>query len=566
MSIGGTDLYTRKSSESEDRQITSNEDQRDVMVAKAKLLGIKIDRILPPESKSAKAPGQRPCFEELMQRVESGKTQRILAWNLNRLFRNPVDAARVQWCLQQGILKEIVTAERIYRPEDNMLLFAVESGLANQFILDLRKATMRGTQSKLQHGGTPFKAPQGYVNVRQGDESWIEKDPDRFDVVRKMWDMLLTGTYMVRQIAAIASTEWGYRTRKTKRLGGRELATSTLFKIFTSQFYAGIIEYDGAQFEGKHPRMITPDEFDRAQEILGRRGKPRPQKHTFTFAGMIQCGECGCMVVGDVKHKRLADGSTKTYTYYHCTRRSTRVACSQRKVITAEQLDRLVEQGMGKFEIRPELKVMALDMLNKENDREIEELAKIYESQERRYSEAQREINNLTRMRYREQVSEEFYLAEKAELEAQIVRLKSKLDNTDTHMAEWRQLTDDAFNFAAHARTAFRDGNAQTKREIMAALGTGHTLMDGELFIQTNSWLKPIEKGYPEVEAAFALVRTAEDASDSVFLDVRKQWYTIVTDVRTAVFGEQRPIHIFRDKSSELLLNPDGTSDLASAQ
>src|SRR5206468_12380277 len=112
--------------------------------------------------------------------------------------------------LQQGMLKEIVTAERTCKPEDNMLLFAVESGLANQFILDLRKATMRGTQSKLQHGGTPFKAPQGYANVRQGDESWIEKDPDRFDLVRKMWNMLLTGTYTVRQIATIASTEWGY--------------------------------------------------------------------------------------------------------------------------------------------------------------------------------------------------------------------------------------------------------------------------------------------------------------------------------------------------------------------
>ena len=522
-------LYARKSSESEDRQVQSIDDQVRILRAKAKSLDLAIAEVV-TESKSAKEPGSRPLFDTMMRKVESGKADGILAWAINRLSRNPVDSARVQWLLQQGKLKSIVTFDREYHPDDNTLLFSVESGIANQFIIDLRKATMRGTQSKLEKGGVPYRAPQGYVNDR--DDGVPKQDGDRFLMVRKMWDMLLGGTYTVTQIAEIASRDWGYRTRITKRTGGKEMATSTLMKIFTSPFYAGLVPYGGEFFEGQHEAMISLDEYDQAQDILGKRGKPRPQKHTFPFTGIIQCGECGCMFTAEFKYKKLASGATKTYIYYHCTSKKRGIRCSQRKVMTAEKIEGLIEEGIAKFEIRPEFKKWALEILNEENDREIEERTKIYEAQQRRLLDAERELNNLTRMRYREQVSEEFYLAEKSELEAQILRLKDRIKHTERRAARWRKLTEDTFTLAASACEAFRKGDNQTKRDILAALGSKHIMLDGELFIEAHGWLKPIAENYPKIEADFLLARTKvsaklslNEAKNSALAPIINSWY-----------------------------------------
>jgi hypothetical protein len=34
-------------------------------------------------------------------------------------------------------------------------------------------------------------------------------------------------------------------------------------------------------------------------------------KHDFAFTGLVRCGHCGCLLVGELKKE--------TYVYYHCT-------------------------------------------------------------------------------------------------------------------------------------------------------------------------------------------------------------------------------------------------------
>ena len=129
----------------------SIEDQVERLKQLAADLNLNIIKIY-TEAKSAKKPNCRPLFEEVIQRIEKGDALGILCWQINRLSRNPIDSAKVQWLLQQGILKSIQTIDREYRPEDNVLLFSVESGMANQFVLDLSKNVKRGMESKVEKG------------------------------------------------------------------------------------------------------------------------------------------------------------------------------------------------------------------------------------------------------------------------------------------------------------------------------------------------------------------------------------------------------------------------------
>ncbi len=196
-------VYARKSSESEDRQVRSIDDQVNRLKRLAKEQHLTIADIY-IEAKSAKQPDTRPHFDKMLQAIEDGEADGILCWQINRLSRNPIDSARVQWLLQQNILKSIQTIDREYLPSDNVLLFSVESGIANQYIIDLRKNTLRGTLSKIGKGWSPNYAPIGYLNDKE--EKIIIKDPERFDLVRKMWDLMLTGRYTPPLILEIANS------------------------------------------------------------------------------------------------------------------------------------------------------------------------------------------------------------------------------------------------------------------------------------------------------------------------------------------------------------------------
>jgi len=229
-------MYPRKSSESEDRQVQSIEDQVDRLKDLANSLNLEIKEIL-PEAKSAKKPYCRPVFTDMLERIEKGEANGILCWQINRLSRNPIDSGKLSWMLQQGILKSIQTIDRQYLPDDNVLLFNVESGMANQFIIDLKKNSMRGMVGKADRGWLPSRAPLGYLNDKL--EHTIIEDPERFHLVRKMWDMMLTGNYTPPQIQEIANKEWGFRTPKTKRGGGVEIATSLIYRMFVNMFYTG---------------------------------------------------------------------------------------------------------------------------------------------------------------------------------------------------------------------------------------------------------------------------------------------------------------------------------------
>src|SRR5262249_6570083 len=157
-------------------------------------------------------------------------------------------------------------------------------------------------RTKLENGWLPNMAPTGYLNEK--NSGTIVPDEERFPLVRQMWELLLSGACPPQRILELASDQWGFRTRRTKRTGGQPLSRSALYRIFTNPFNTGLIEWGGKLYKGRHRAMITSDEYDRAQQILGRNGRPRRQRHHFAFVGMIRCGECGMAVTAEEHVKK----------------------------------------------------------------------------------------------------------------------------------------------------------------------------------------------------------------------------------------------------------------------
>lgn len=525
-------IYARKSSESEDRQVQSIDDQVNRLKKLANDLNLDIKKTY-TEAKSAKKPDNRPIFDEMIQRIENGEAEGILCWQINRLSRNPIDSGKLSWLLQRGVLKSIQTIDRQYLPEDNVLLFSVESGVANQYILDLSKNTKRGMLSKLEKGWQTGVAPLGYLNDKEN--KIIITDPERFNLVRKMWDLMLTGNYTPPKILDMANNEWGFRTRKFKRIGGCPLSRSGIYKIFTSLFYAGIIENNGVQYEGKHEKMITLEEYDRVQMLLGREGKPRPKTHEFAFTGSIRCGVCGCLYTAETKKKIIKKtGEIKEYTYYHCTRKTTKIKCDQKKNIPVDDLELAIENEIEKYTILPEFLQWALEGLNKKNDTEIEDRTKVYEMQHKTLTETQKELDELTKMRYRQLIDDTTFIKEKNELQTKIAQMKENLRHTETRAEKWLELTEKTFSYATYARAAFLKASEmgkaglELKKEILMAIGKTPIIQDKILAIEPNEWLVPIKNEYPALEAEYLRLEPTkmpmDKAKTEALTSVRAHW------------------------------------------
>jgi len=234
-------IYSRKSSEDEDRQVLSIESQIKELKEMAQRMGLPIIEIL-SEARSAKEPG-RPIFNSMMERIKNGEADGILCWKLDRLARNPVDGGSIIWTLEKQGIKIITPSQTYSHESDNTILMYVEFGMAHKYINDLSRNVKRGLKMKLEKGWYPNVAPLGYLNNISRDKGnrTIIPDPERFPLIRKMWDLMLTGNYSPVKILNIANQEWGFKTRQMKKLGGRPLNRSGIYRIFTNPFYAGFL-------------------------------------------------------------------------------------------------------------------------------------------------------------------------------------------------------------------------------------------------------------------------------------------------------------------------------------
>lgn len=497
-------LYTRKSSESEDRQVQSIEDQNLALNKLATQLKLEIIGVY-EEAKSAKKPNNRPMFTEMLERIQAGEASGILCWQINRLTRNPVDGGALQWMLQQNLIQSIQTIDKQYLPGDNALLFSVESGVANQFILDLSKNTKRGMQGRVDKGWMPNMAPLGYMNAKDEEgRGIILPDPERFDAIRKMWDMMLTGSIPPQKIVAIANNEWGFVTRKMKRLGGKPMSDSTIYRTFNNRFYTGMISHRKEWHKGSHVPMITQDEFEYVQKLLGKRGVIRKQKREFAFTGFLRCAECGCLYTAETHTKFVKKTkSIQTYSYYHCTRKRKDMRCTQGKCIVDVSLTEKFEKAVASTTILPEFREWALEAIDAVDQKGGEKGSTAFETLNKTLTVLQTQLSNLTGMRMRDLIDDAQFVTQRDQIKGEIEKVQQEISKTDTRQDRWIELKKDLFDFTTYAHHHFVTGGIQKQKIIAMALGSNQTFLGENLNIDLHPWLIPIVKDYPAIEEEY---------------------------------------------------------------
>lgn len=312
-------LYARKSSEADELQALSVESQIKEMLQIAerdKLDVVEIKR----ESHSAKATGQRPVFNAILDDLRAGKFNGILTWAPDRLSRNAGDLGALVDLIDQKVLCEIRTYGQKFANSPNEKFLLMILGSQAKLENDNKSLNVkRGLRARAEMGLWLSTAPTGYFSEKRVDrKGCVLVDPKRAPIIKQMFEKVAYEEWSGRKLYYWLKNDVRFTTRTDKYL-----ALSNIYLILRNSFYCGTFEYprnSGNMYVGKHTPLISKELFEKVQERLSRDNIVRSESKEFAFTKLITCGLCGSGITADEKFKKLKDGSVNRHVYYGCTK------------------------------------------------------------------------------------------------------------------------------------------------------------------------------------------------------------------------------------------------------
>lgn len=525
-------IYCRKSTDREDKQIQSLHDQLRILKEFADREGLEVVQVF-QEAHSAMKPGLRAEFNRMMAMIDAGKIDCVLAYHVNRLARNPVDAGLISYALLSKKLHSIRTPDRTYLPYDSTLLLSVEYGMATEQSVTLSKTVAERMRMKAERGWLPGKAPVGYLNNHKTRE--IDPDPETFQLVKRAWELLLRGDMSVREIA-----------EHLERLGFRPGQTTwrkmtLLYDVFSNPFYYGMFKYTGEVLPGKHTPMVSFEDFQQAQKAMKRVGKEERKRSvdTLHYPGLIECLDCGCQVVGSIVRKKRPDGTIASFHYYAC---SGHRGC--RKVgIREELIEEQITRELQRIAI-PDVYAQFLKQLVTRRFEEHEEsLAVGEESMQKALDGQTQKLSRLTHMRLEGEIDASEYKSLRSEISAEQDRLRQNITDSANRVSHSLASISEATDTAAKAYSAVFESPEGSNSRQRALLFKGMLgFSRGKLSIMLGPLLEEIAIFKPRIIGS-----PCPKIGDLV--PANSEWWALAKRLQTQVSEQRLSLLQFKERS-----------------
>ena len=469
-------IYTRKSSEYEEKQILSIEAQLQELREFAQKENLEIvDEFV--ETKTAKEPG-RPVFNEMLSQIEKGEADGILAWHPDRLARNSVDGGRIIYLLDVGKIQSLKFPTFWFEPTpQGKFMLNIAFGQSKYYIDNLSENVKRGLRQKLRRGEWPGLAPIGYVNNLRNHT--IEIDKEKAPIIKKIFRAYASGKYALKDLADL-SLSLGLVSRR-KRKG---LSVAVIQRMLENNFYIGLFTYRSETYEGKHKPIIDKTTFDRVQQILKERAKPRKTKTLldFPFRGIFKCGECGRTITCEQHIKK----SGLVFRYYRCTKKKT--ICHQ-KYIREEELVKQIGNIVSKFAWPKNWFSKMFNQVEKwknEKEQSIESLTKPLREE---LHKTETKSSKLLDAHLEGLLEADEYHNKKAELIEKKITLKQKIAQIGQKGNHWLEPLENWLKKLIQVQNLISGNNLRGKGEFFRKIGSNRQILDGKIvFTPVGVW------------------------------------------------------------------------------
>lgn len=249
----------------------------------------------------------RPGINAMREGARRGEFKVLYVHKVDRLAR------RLEWSLE--IVHELqeldIVFKAVQQPFDlstpeGKLLFHLVSSLGEFYSDNLSKETNKGKLESSLQGYHNGHVPWGYISVQKGRRKVGVPDPEKREVVIRMFELFSTGLYSDEQIADWLNQQ-GFTTWR-----GRYFSKDTVREMLQSPYYVGKVRYkgmtarvrgtsyrltEGKISQGQHEPLISEELWMRCQQARKSRYQKRTSRqvtrHIYFRNGIIYCSHCG---------------------------------------------------------------------------------------------------------------------------------------------------------------------------------------------------------------------------------------------------------------------------------
>ena len=449
-------LYARKSTDIEDKQVLSIEAQITELRVFAKQNNLNIiEEFI--EKQSAKIPG-RPIFNAMLKKIENEEANGILAWHPDRLARNSVDGGKIIYLIDCGRIAALKFPQFWFEPTpQGKFMLNIAFGQSKYYIDSLSENVRRGLRQKVRRGEYPGPAPIGYINDSR--TKTVVVDRKKAKIIKRTFELYAQNNSCLEDIANFLAQNG------ILRRSGKIWHKDRVKYLLTNPFYYGHFRYAKEVFEGKHEPIIAKKLFDKVQEVLKQRGRPRHKTkiEPQVFCGLLKCGTCGMMITGEYRMKKQKNGNVHDYIYYHCTKKNKSIKCPE-PCIRQESLDVQISSLLQKVSLRSDWAEKLLEMLEKDKMKSAQSVSAFVQNAETRIKVITGKLQRLLDGYLEQDIDREIYrteksklLSEKKSLEEQNIKLEQKQNDWLEPMTKW-------INYAQNIEKIARDSDLLEKK------------------------------------------------------------------------------------------------------
>ena len=315
--------------------------QREAADRKAQQLGAVIVKEFIEPGESAKTTNRR-ALQDMLGYVAEHPVRYCIINKVDRLARNRLDDAIIHATLRDAGVALVSVTENIDETPSGMLMHGIMASIAEFYSLNLAQEVVKGMVQKAEIGGTPTRAPIGYLNTRTTDPQGhevrdVEIDPERADLIRFAFTAYATGDWSLSTLARELETR-GLTTRPTPSQPAKPLTTTGLHKILTNPYYHGAVTFRGVTYDGAHTPLVDVETWLHVQSVLNSKNAvgERPQKYDHYLKGSLYC-TCGAKLIIE----RPRDKAGDRYEYFTCLGRRRKNGCTRSAILAARIEDRI---------------------------------------------------------------------------------------------------------------------------------------------------------------------------------------------------------------------------------
>lgn len=350
-------LYVRKSTDDKERQQRSNEDQIAECEELAAKLGIKLAKPYYEDKASAKIPEnpKRDRFKDMLNDLQAGKVNGIIAWHPDRLARNMQDGGKIFGLIDDKYIQDLKFCTHYFTNDaSGKMLLGISFTLSTYYSANLSQNVKRGHKRAFKEGKSSGTPKHGYIRTEEGIYVPDDQDSNNFALVCEAWQ-LRKGGMGLRELADYMN-EQGYgrviKGTKAKRYGEKITMTyQILSELFKDPFYFGVLFQTNKTINLCDAYDFIPavseEDFNEVQRLSRATQSPLVTNRRKTFyplRSMVKCSFCNRSMSPAASKSRAG----KRYLYYRCTNNDcTRKKKAIRAIVIFNFIYNLLENGVG---------------------------------------------------------------------------------------------------------------------------------------------------------------------------------------------------------------------------